>query len=162
MVPHQRGSRRELDSIARLVAALIESPDAEACDRLLVEAVFTLQASRAAALWRRAGERWQCITSRGSPELLPGDDLVHGILDEELPRTVLPYDRALLRAGSGDGAVALALGGLVAGEQVLDQLEALLHVRRTLGGIGIPLRDLVFPPLPLRGPDDTPREPESC
>lgn len=147
--PRPAGFERQLDPVGRIVARLIESTDSHECDRLLLDAVFVLQAAEAAAIFRYAGDRWCCSLERGPSETLSAHELVVAVLEGSLSSDVLPAGRAVLRAGSGEGALALSLGGTESREGLLDILEALLHVARSLRGIEIPLRgEVEFPPRP--------------
>ena len=150
--PSQRPAEfeRKLDAVARLVAELIECSDPRECERLLLEAVFVLGAAGAGAIWRRGGTRWLSVLERGPRELLPSQELVAAVLQGALSHEVLPPGAAVLRAGSGDGALALVLGEAEGSEEHVDVLEALLHVARALGASGISLRDPQFPAQPRR------------
>ncbi len=149
---------RKLEPLARLIADLIESQDPNEGDRMLLDAVFTLQAARAAAIWRRTGESgWRAIVERGPSETLPASSLIEAVLEGALSSDCLPPRRAILRAGSDRGAIALVLAEVEDQEDRLDVLEALLHVRRALAGVGLPLQALELPPRPRkRGPGEPP------
>ena len=146
---------RRLDGIARLVGKLIECSDPRECERHLLDAVFLLESARAGAVWRRGRERWSCVLERGPQDSLPLPELVDSVLEGDFSRDVLPAGHVVLQAGSGPGGIALSLGDARSSEETRDVLEALLHVARTLGGIGIPLRDPEFPARPRGDTDDT-------
>ena len=120
---------------------------------MLLDAVFTLDAAGAAAIWRRieipsGTATWRSILERGACENLPSPSLVEAILEGALSTDCLPAHRAVLRAGSDASGIALVLADVHDPEERLDALEALLHVRRALSGAGIPLSDIELPPRP--------------
>jgi hypothetical protein len=71
---------------------------------------------------------------------------VEAILEGALSSDCLPERRAVLRAGSDASGIALVLADVQDPDDQLDALEALLHVRRALAGVGIPLEDFELPP----------------
>ncbi|MEW6072646.1 MAG: hypothetical protein AB1726_08665 [Planctomycetota bacterium] len=123
-----------LPRLSELIDALLEAPGEEARDRILLAAVFHLEAAQAAAVWRPVPEpgstegRWRPVLQHGPADVLPPRAAVEATLSGTLACT-LPHGGKVLRSALPRPGVALALGGGEPAEEAMDALEALLALR---------------------------------
>jgi hypothetical protein len=128
-------SPSHLARIPQLVEALVEGANEQERDRVLLSAVFELEAGVAAAVWKpirkRKGDRsprWRPVLEHGPADLLPPPAEVEASLTGGVGFD-LPHGRLVLHAGGGGAGreIALALGGVSeVKEGAQDTLEALL------------------------------------
>jgi len=161
-----------LSTLARLVEELVSSQGPSQRDRLLLDAVFELEAAQAAAIWRPVpapGSNtrgpdgvWGPVLERGPVDALPARSQVDGVLAGELERN-LPGRGVVLRPEEED--VALVLGEVENPDGRVDLLEALMLLGRVLALTDACLEERQGEGLaaPLPGAEQRPgREPEEA
>lgn len=144
-----------VDVVPKLVDALIDCPEGDLRDRVLLDAVVSAGLAPAAGLWRAtdAGDgSWHAVLSRGPAELLPDAERVRRAVAGGPTDASGPTD-AVLVAGSGPRGMALALGGRELDEERRDVAAALLEVWAVVEASGAErgaTLDAVAAPLPRR------------
>ena len=121
------GLEGQLERLSPLIESLMDSTDARARQRMILDAVVELGIARGGALWSEFGPRpeFQLLTSVGAPDCCPSAELVAAVARGDFARDAIP-GQTLLLAGRAPRRLALSLTELVDREQWEDMLEAVL------------------------------------